>query len=811
MFGCFTPGIYGSITNSNMKISRNWLSEFVDLSKFSNQEIAEKLTMTIAEVEGVTDQREQLTGVVVGEVLEIQKHPNADKLHVARVKVGKRKTIQLIFGQMVTMQVGKRVPVALAPTVLPTGAKIEKKELRGVVSEGMLCLDQELGLVEEGVSIRYFPDVAPGTPIADALGLTDVIFHVDNKSLTHRADLFSHIGIARELAAAFGRTMNNTRYETVLRSKKLQTVGIQIQDPSSCARFVGTVLRVKIGESPEVIERRLASCGVRSRNNVVDITNYVMLELGEPLHAYDYDKLRKRAGEEAIQICVRFAVKNEQLTTLDGKTRTCSSGVQLIADAKGGLGIAGIMGGQETEVSDSTTTIFLEAAQFHPIITRKAAQYLGLRTEGAMRWEKGLSPELAAHATNRAIALLKEYAGAEVLEGPEDVYPTKPTRRAITLRPSYVSQLLGFDVEPQHVTESLERLGASVRSLAKTLSVTPPWWREDLRIEEDLVEEAGRIAGLDRIPETPMVGELVGVEKDPLLEWGSLMLDTCVRSGMTEMKNYAFYGDRELERAGLAADEHLKLLNSLSSDLSVLRTTLLVGLIRNAVRNQRDEDKIALCELGHTFLGKTEPRVLSGLVAVSDQNAFFDAKGIVEAIAARVQVSPRVIPLDDALESLRVDRELLNVSAAGTILFSGKAVGVIGLIREDIARAFKSERGLAVFSIDVAAVAALASRYGTYVPTSVYPALKRDISFVIPNTVSYEDVCATIRAAGAPILERLDLFDIYEGGKLSLGERSFAFHLLYRDPKRTLTPEDAETIHHRVASALVSRHGAEIR
>lgn len=794
-----------------MKISRNWLTEFVDLSKFSDQEIAEKLTMTIAEVEGVTNLAEKLAGVVVGEVLEIRKHPNADKLHTARMKVGKRKTIQVIFGQMISMQVGQRVPVAIAPTTLPTGATIEKKELRGVVSEGMLCLDQELGLADVGVSIRYFPDVEPGTPIAEALGLTDAIYHVDNKSLTHRGDLFSHIGIARELAAAFGRAMNNARYETVLRFKKLKTVGIQIQDPASCARFVGTVLKVKLGESPDFIQQRLASCGVRSRNNVVDITNYVMLELGEPLHAYDYDALRARAGDQQIQISVRFATKGEQITTLDGRSRTCSSDVQLIADARGGLGVAGIMGGKDTEVSDATTTIVLEAAQFHPIVTRKAARYLGLRTEGAMRWEKGLSPELAAHATHRAIELLKEYAGAEVVEGPEDVYATKPARRAITLRPSYISKLLGFDVESQQITESLERLGAEVRSLAKVISVTPPWWRQDLRIEEDLVEEVGRVVGLQHIPETPMVGELVGVEKDAVLEWGSLMLNTCVRAGMTEVKNYAFYGDRELERAGVSADEHLKLLNSLSSDLSVLRTTLLIGLMRNAVQNQRDVEKISLCEFGHTFLDKAEPRLLSGLIAGSSSSAFFDAKGIVEAIASGVQKAMRVTSLDVAPETLHIDQQLLNVSAAGTILFADKPVGVIGLIREDIARAFKSERELAVFSMDIAAVAGLASRYGTYTSGSAYPAVKRDVSFVIPSTISYEEVCATINKAGAPELERLDLFDIYEGGKLPVGQRSFAFHLSYRSPLQTLTAEDAEKIHERVTSALVSRHRAEIR
>ncbi|MBI3120604.1 MAG: phenylalanine--tRNA ligase subunit beta [Candidatus Kerfeldbacteria bacterium] len=793
-----------------MNISRNWLSEFVDLSGLSSETIADKLTMTIAEVEKIVDQRKGLEHVVVGEVLECKKHPNADKLHVAHVKVGKRKTIQLIFGQMVTMQNGDRVPVAIAPTTLPSGIHIERKRLRGELSEGMLCLDTELGLAEYGVAIQYFPDVEPGTPIAEALGFDDVIFHIDNKSLTHRADLFSHIGIARELAAAFSRPMNDAAFRISLRSKKLRTVRLSIADPNACRRFIGTVLNVKVGPLPMFMRRRLEACGVRSINNIVDITNYVMLELGEPLHAYDYEKLQKR-GAGKIHISARFAGKNERVTTLDRKTRTCTEDIQLIADAKGSLGIAGIMGGEDSEISDSTSKIFLEAAQFDPIVTRKAAQYFGLRTEGASRWEKGISPELAGFATFRAITLFKKYANGEVLEGPEDLYPTKPRSRTITVRPEYVSHLLGFSVSEREVVRSLERLGAQVRNLAKAKSVTPPWWREDLRIEEDFVEEVGRVVGLDRIPETSIVGELIGVEQDPWVEWGNVILDTCVRAGMTEVKNYAFYGDREVERAGLSKRSHRALLNSLSAELSVLRTNLLIGLIRNAVRNQRDADNISLCEFGHTFVGVSEPRIVSGLVLGDTSKTFFDAKGILEIIAARVQAPLRVTPLQKIPPSLLGDSSMLDSNASGTIWFRETVVGVLGLIREDVARAFKSEHQLAVFSLDVERVAAIAARYGAYLTRSQYPAVKRDISFVVGSDVSYEEICATISQAGAPELESLDLFDIYEGGKLSAGMRSLAFHLAYRAEDRTLTMEQADTVHQRIVNALQKNHRAEVR
>lgn len=798
-----------------MKISLNWLNDFVDLSQYKPAEIAEKLTMTIAEVEGIHAAGEHLESIVVGNVLSVQKHDNADKLTVCSVDDGKAQH-QVICG-------APNVREGLLVAYARPGARvkwhrendlveIKKTTIRGVESAGMICAADEIGLADDatGEIMELDTTAKLGTPLKKALGLSDIVFDIDNKSLTHRADLFCHIGIARELAAAFGLKMNNALYESKFKSKKLKTVELAIANPESASRFVGTVLDVKIGPSPEMIRSRLEACGVRSINNVVDITNFVMLELGEPLHAYDYNKLKARASGK-VKISVRHAKKREQITTLDGKSRTCNEDVQLIADEKGGVAVAGIMGGADTEVSESSTTIFLEAAQFDPIVTRKAAQYLGLRTEGSARWEKGISAELAAHATNRAIELFQKYADAKVIEGPEDLYAAKPSTKTITLRPEYVSELLGYELSEKVTTQSLKALGAGVQNLAQAKKVTPPWWRTDLNIEEDLVEEVGRVAGLEQIPEAPMIAELSGVEKDPLLEWGYDMLNVCVDSGMNEVKNYAFYGDRELQRAGLGANEHMNLLNALSNDLTVLRTTLLIGLIQDAVKNQRDYQHVWLCELGHTFHKSGEPRVLSGLVAGNKQNVFYDAKGVVEAIAQQLQVELSVVSLDEAPSSLHVDVELLDVGASGTIMFNGNVVGVIGLVREDIAAEFKSERVLAVFSIDVAEVTNIASRYGSYKPLSQYPAVKRDISFVLPSDVTFEQVQNTIAQAGGTELAEIDLFDIYEGGKLKAGMRSLAFHLAYRNPERTLTAEEAQAIHDRIMNALQKEHNAEVR
>jgi phenylalanyl-tRNA synthetase beta chain len=762
-----------------MKVPVSWLREYVDVAATTG-EIADRLAVATGEVEritrrGVADEDGNYGLYRVGRVLEAGKHPNADKLQLCRVDVGEGEPRQIVCGAW-NFGEGATVAVALPGAVLPDGRTLERAKLRGTVSDGMILSERELELGHDHAGILVLPEPwEPGTPLGDVLPLGEEILEIE---LTrNRPDCLAVYGIAREVAALFAAELRLPPGQDPPRAGD-EPVDVTIEDYVGCPRYIGRLFRdVRVGPSPPWLKARITAAGMRPISNVVDVTNYVMLALGNPLHAFDFETLG------GGRIVVRRARPGEEFTSLDGDVRKLDPADLVIADGERAIAFAGIMGGLDTEVRDDSTTILLEAANFEPVGILRSSERHGVRTEGSGRWEKGVDPHLAPQAAALATDLIVELTGAR-WTGDVDVVGELPARPVVRHRPERVDRLVGLEIPEEEQRGALDRLGFELDGW----DVTVPTWRaRDVTREIDLVEEVARVHGLEKIPFTlPLRSAMWGrLSREQRLR--RLVEDVLVGCGFSEIYSLSL----------VAADPHpaaIRLPDPLTSEHAVLRTTLLEGLVAAAGHNvNMGNEEIALFELARVYLpGGEELPEERWRVAGIAEGGYTRAKGAVEALYSALKVEP-------SLERAQLD-----------FLHPGKAARLpAGWVGELHPSLLEGEWG--VFELDLDTLFAEIPERIEYEDVITYPAVRQDLAFVVDEDVLAGDLVAAAREAAGPELRSLAVFDVYRGEPIPAGRKSVALHVSFQSPERTLAEEDARTLRERIVAALAERFRAELR
>ncbi|WP_274363427.1 phenylalanine--tRNA ligase subunit beta [Paenibacillus thermotolerans] len=814
-----------------MKVSYKWLSEYVDVGNVSGKELAELLTRGGVEVDGVESRNKGVDKVVVGYVVSREKHPDADKLNVCQVDVGTGELLQIVCGAK-NVDAGQKVPVALVGASLPGDVHIKRAKLRGVESQGMICSARELGLndkllpkeIQEGILV--LPENAElGADILQVLGIDDEVLELD---LTpNRSDCLSMIGVAYEVGALIGCSVtlpDAAKGLTVTDKTASDLTRIEIEAKEDCSYFGARMIEhVQIGPSPLWIQNRLMAAGIRPINNVVDITNFVMLEYGQPLHAYDADTL---AGG-GKQIVVRLAREGEKLETLDGNVRDLQPHMLLITDGEQPVGLAGVMGGAKTEVSSSTTRILLESARFSGLTVRRTSRELGLRSEASLRFEKEVNPEAVVPALDRATALICRYAGGLAAEGRAEASVGKQEPRKITITLSRINEYLGTELSSLEVKAILARLAFGLEGSGETITVTVPTRRGDIARDVDLIEEIARLYGYDNIPTTLIVGNTTPGSLTRRQKLAREVRKVLSQSGLHEAVTYSLTTPERLkELPGLFGNRAaVRLAMPMSEERSVLRACLLPNLAESAVHNRnRNVEDVALFEIGSVFISDEEKlttlpeeRVTVAALmtgAVSDPHwsgksrtvDFYDLKGILEKLLLRLGIGQPVF--EQAAPAGFHPGRTAEVFAASE--HARVKLGRIGQLHPELQKLWELDDTY-VFELDFAALVEAANEAGTYDPLPRFPASARDIAVVVDSGVPAGALMDTIRSSAGDYLESVRVFDVYTGERLGAGKKSVAISLVYRHADRTLTDDEVAEAHGRVTEALAERHGAELR
>jgi phenylalanyl-tRNA synthetase beta chain len=848
-----------------MKISLNWLKQYVDFNS-SPEEVGERLTMLGIEVEGVEKRSGEFEGVVVAQILASDKHPNADKLSVCRVADGKGER-QIVCGAK-NYKVSDKVPLALPGCTLPTPAgappfTIKVSKMRGVESQGMLCSAKELGLADDAEGLLILPaDARVGQPFAQHLGRAagDVIY--DLEITPNRPDLNSFIGIAREISALTGNPLKMPEVSSRDSLANIQTrslVNVRVEAPELCPRYTARLVRgVKVGPSPDWLKTALESIGVRSINNIVDITNYVLMETGQPLHAFDYKLLQSKHGQ-APTIVVRLAAEGEKFTTLDGQERTLTNKMLLIADENRGIALAGIMGGQNSEIKNDTTEVLIESAYFKAQNIRATSKALDLRTDASYRFERGADVGICAWASQRAAFLMQQLAGAELHDDASDVSDITDAcddnfagfvPKEITLRHAKVTELLGIEIPREQQIEFLKRLALDVAPIDENKILTRiPSFRVDLKREVDLIEEIARLYGIDRIPSTPPRGAIGSHPFDAIYDELAEIRKILSAQGLSEACGQTLISDAS---ARLVDANPVALENPLSSDMNVLRPSLLPGLLDSLRHNLHHKNHdVALFEIGRVFL-KVGPAVPSGprpddaspnnntassgsqttesrrlAIALTGARAplfwsgserdakldVFDLKGVVETLFEQLGLrglawnksgtTSSASPVAAATPALYVE--------SATVTLGKQTLGSLGQLQPVLARRYDLRDAvfLAEFDLDLLLARRAASK--SLKPLPAFPGIRRDIAMVVPETVTHDAVASAVKQLKAQNLESLELFDVFRGKNIPEGQKSVAYAFHYRNPERTLTDAEVNSAHDRIVAELKSRLGAAIR
>jgi len=791
-----------------MKIVESWLREWVD-PDLDSKALEHQLTMLGLEVDGVDLEGSGLDGVVVAEVLEAAKHPDADRLSVCKVRAGGEDTVDVVCGAP-NVTAGMKSPLAVPGVTLPNGIKLRKSKIRGVVSSGMLCSAVELGLGEESDGILALADDAPaGMPLAEYLGLPDTVYDLD---LTpNRGDCFSVLGVARDVAALTGSPLKSADVAPVAATIE-DTIPVEIPLPEGCPSFAGRLIRNidPAAKSPPWMLERLRRAGLRGISPVVDVTNYVMLELGQPLHAYD-------AARVQGAIRPRLAKPGEKLTLLDEKDVAVNDDTLVIADDSGAIGLAGIMGGLSTAVSDATTDVFFEAAFWPQAFMAGRARSYGMHTDASLRFERGVDFEGQGRAVERATQLLLEIAGGEA--GPLEHHVSEshlPQREPIRLRRSRVSLLLGLDVSDDVVEGVLTRLGLSVVATDEGWEVVAPSYRFDITSEVDLIEEIVRIHGYESVPETT---EIAASPLRPVTE--SLVdLDrvsaTLVARDYEEAITYSFIDERS--NAAFAGDEsELVLSNPISSEMSIMRSSVLPGLVSSAAANiARQQDRVRLFEIGKSFHGTLDaPREVVRIAAVASGTTLPEQWGAVSQAIDFFDIKADLLALlklagdasDVAFRPL--EHPALQPGQAAAVLRGDNEIGIIGKLHPGVAKSLDLKRDAYVFEVD--ALQALASAAPVAKPVSRFPVIRRDLAVLVKEDVSGEQLVEAVAAAAPELMRDVRIFDIYKGPGIEAGLKSVAISLILQETSRTLTDDDADAAQAAAVQKLRQTFGAELR
>ena len=802
-----------------MLVSFNWLKQYVDLSdSVTAEELGHRLTMSTVEVDGIKEQSKNLDGIVVGEILDIKKHPNADKLSVAQVNVGEDKPRQIIFGQMVKMEVGFKVPVALAPTVLPGNKEIKKSKLRGELSEGMLCLDQEMGLLDEGVSIQFFDkSVKNGTPIIEALKLNDAIFDIDNKSMTHRPDLWGHYGLSREVAALYNKELTDYNPSEIKTGK--DKLKVKIEDKTLCPRYMAVAVEgVKVESSPDWLQKNLIAIGLRPINNIVDITNYVMHELGQPMHAFDSTTL------ESNLIIVRRAEDGESFVALDDSEHKLDNRDLVIADEKKSIALAGIMGGKNTEISENTKTVIFESANFEPANIRRTANRLGLRTDSSSRFEKSLDPNNCELALRKAVKLtLKLCPNAKVSTNLVDESNFSLQTGPIELDWEFLWKKIGVELEKKQVIKILVSLGFELKEKKQGLSVKVPTWRatKDISIPEDLVEEVSRIYGYDNIKRELPNFPITPPEINQLRQLEREILSVLVNNlGYNETYSYSFVSASQINKIGDSTKDYIELDNPVSKEKPYLRRSLLLNLLESLDKNIEFFDEVKLVEIGKVFIKEQPgertdkngdsllPRQDIFLTAVfvnkKDKTPFWQARNVMEMIASHFNLDLKLEPKGQVSSSQHPSR-------SGSIVFGDEELGDVYELHPMLANNFGLESQVGVVEINLnKLLEVVGSNNLKYKRISDYPEMVRDLAFVVKDEINNGQIIELLSEIDK-LLKNVELFDVYQGQNIGEGYKSMAYRLTYGSSNCTLTTEEVDKLQDRVMKLLEKNFKAEIR
>ncbi len=802
-----------------MRVPLEWLGELVELDG-PPETVAEQLTFAGIEVEGLERVGSNFEGVVVGKVRAVERHPNADRLTVCRVWDGTSE--RAVVCGAPNVRPGGCYPLALPDCTLPNGMTVRPTRIRGVESAGMLCAEDELGLSSDHSGLLELPeDATPGAPLRAILGGPDIV--LDLEITPNRPDCLSLLGIARELAAIRRRPLKPLPLDLPAAGgppSVAEAVRVTVEAPDLCPRYTARLIRgVRIAPSPRWMQIRLSRAGLRPICNVVDVTNYVLLEMGQPLHAFDLARL---AGPE---IRVRRAAEGELIRTLDGVDRELDPSILVIADAVRPVAVAGVMGGEGSEVSDPTSDILLESACFHPPAIRAAARRLGLSTESSHRFARGVDPELAEVASRRAASLLVALAGGAIAPGAVDLYPTPARPRRIVCRPSAVRDRTGLNAPAGEVADVLRALGLEVSETSDPdrLNVTVPTRRADLEGEIDLVEEFARIHGLDRVPAAVPSARIVPGVDDVRYRAAERVREVFCALGLIEVMNYSLTSGRLLDLFGFDSPaDRIRLPNPISVEQAVLRTSLLPQMVETLGRNRaRQVDDAALVEFGRVFRatpdgGSAEvERVAVGLMGSAGrgplarrppptpEESFSWLRGLLEAAAAAVRApAPEFVP---------ADARAFEPGHALEIRLAGAPAGRAGILRRDLAAEWRIHEPVALAEFDLEPLTAGWGIAPTPPLPPSHPCAVRDLAFIMDRAVRNEQVLEVILRVASPELERVALFDVYEGRGIPAGRKSMAYSLTYRGAGRTITDDEIQRAQQRIAEAVMRELGAVLR
>ena len=798
-----------------MKVPLKWLKEYIDIT-LPVADLASRLTMA-----GIETNIMQVTGsswenICVGKIVAINPHPNADRLTLPTLDLGTEQ-ITVVCGAS-NLRIGDKIAFAHVGAELIDGhtgqpAILKTAKIRGVVSSGMVCSEKELGISDNHEEIIVLsPDAPIGTPLVDYLG--DTIFNLE--VTPNRPDCLSVIGIARELAALTGQSLRlpEVSYEEAEPSID-QQISVEIADPDLCPRYCASLISgIKIAESPQWMQQHLLACGMRPINNVVDITNYVMLEHGQPLHAFDYEKIRGK------KIIVRRARGGETIVSLDGVERTLTNDMLVIADSERAVAIAGVMGGANSEVSEKTTSILLEAASFKPTSIHHTGRQLVLPSEACMRFERGIRAELTVPALKHATQLIMQLAGGTAARGIADAYPGKQEPKPILLSAEKTKRLLGIEFTIDQIVSALTSLGFDCKPAGSEVQVTAPYWRSDIRQAVDLVEEVARVTGYDKIPVTMLSQPIPRQNPEPVLSLKRKIRGSLAGYGFQEIITYSLTGLEILNK--LKPESHsvepmpLRLANPMTTDQEYLRPNLRPNLLTALSLNRRHEDGgIRLFELGKVYLPRQkdlpdEPEVLCGLLSGArlekswqDDNSlldFFDAKGVVESLLNQLGVETSFEQSDD---------ESLHPAKQAAIIANGSRMGVVGELHPKVLDAFDIAETACLFEIGVADLLPFTTDHKMFQPIPRFPATVRDIALIVDAGVSHRQVLDIIRKVS--LVNQIAIFDVYSGEQVPAGKKSLAYRLSYQSPTHTLTDKEVDKVQQQILNRLAKELGAILR
>jgi len=798
-----------------MKVPLKWLQEHIDIT-IPVPDLANRLTMAGIEVGGRQVVGGNWQNIVVGQIIAISPHPNADRLTLPTIDLGTER--HTVVTGAPNIKVGDKVAFAYVGAELVDGHsgqvfRLKSAKIRGVVSNGMVCSEKELGISDSHEGIMVLPTEAPVSALlADYLG--DVIF--DLEITPNRPDCLSIIGITREISALTGQDLHlpQVSYEEST-SPIYQQISIEIVAPDLCPRYCASLITgVKIAESPKWIQQRLLACGMRPINNIVDVTNYVMLEYGQPLHAFDYHLIRDK------KIIVRRATDSEAIVTLDGVERVLSKNMLVIADKERAVAIAGVMGGANSEVSEQTTSILLESANFNPASIHYTGRTLRLPSEACMRFERGIRPELTLPAIKRATQLIIQLAGGEAAKGLADIYPGKLEQKPILLSTSHVSRVLGVKFSLDQIVSALTSLGFDCKTKESEVWVTAPYWRSDIHQAVDLIEEVARITGYDKIPATMLSQPLPRQNPKPILSLKQKLRRSLIGYGFQEIITYSLTSLEILNK--LLPESHtlepmpLRVANPMTADQEYLRPNLRANLLAVLCANRRHEDGgIRLFELGRVYLpGQNnlpeEPEVLCGILSGprlekswhsgSELLDFFDAKGVMEGLLNQLGVESSFEESSD---------ESLHQSKQAAIVINGNKMGVVGELNPKVTQAFEIGDTVCLFEINLTALLPFTTSYKIFQPIPRFPAILRDLALVVDTRITHQKVQNIVKSF--PLVSEVSIFDVYSGEQVPPGKKSLAYRITFQLPSHTLTDEEVNRVQEQILDKLSSELGATLR